>query len=63
MISAVNMSLYVLCNVLFLLALVYSFGVMSLVIWPHSLVKVHTRSKAETVRAARKMLRDTAAHT
>lgn len=37
---SVNVFMYIICNILFLLAVIYSFAVMSLCLWPHSLVKV-----------------------
>ncbi len=40
LIWAVNLGFYVLCNILFVLAIIYSLAVMSLLIWPHSLIKV-----------------------
>jgi len=47
LIWGINVGLYVTCNILFLLALIYSFAVMSLVIWPHSLVKVYLTKEME----------------
>merc|ERR1711966_251988 len=44
----VNLILYIVCNILFLLAVIYAFAVMSLCLWPHSLVKVYmTRNMEE----------------
>lgn len=39
-ITIVDVSISVLCNALFLIAIVYAFAAMALVIWPQSLVKV-----------------------
>jgi hypothetical protein len=36
-----NVLFYAVCNVLFFLAIIYSIAVMSLIIWPHSMVKVY----------------------
>lgn len=50
-ITIVNVSISVLCNTLFLIAIVYAFAAIALVIWPQSLVKVltthHTRTAFE----------------
>jgi hypothetical protein len=44
---AINIFFYVLCNVLFILAVIYAIAVMSLVIFPHSLVKVYLTREME----------------
>jgi hypothetical protein len=46
-IYGVNIFLYLLCNFLFLLAVIYSFAVMSLVVFPMSLVKVYLTREME----------------
>jgi hypothetical protein len=42
-----NLFLYILCNLLFLLAVIYSFAVMSLVVFPMSMVKVYLTREME----------------
>lgn len=46
-IYGVNIFLYILCNLLFLLAVIYSFAVMSMVVFPMSLVKVYLTREME----------------
>jgi len=46
-IYGLNIFMYILCNLLFLLAVVYSFAVMSLVVFPMSLVKVYLTREME----------------
>jgi len=46
-IYGLNIFLYILCNLLFLLAVIYSFAVMSLVVFPMSLVKVYLTREME----------------
>ena len=46
-IYGLNIFMYILCNLLFLLAVVYSFAVMWLVVFPMSLVKVYLTREME----------------
>jgi hypothetical protein len=46
-ITGLNIFMYILCNLLFLLAVIYSFAVMSLVVFPMSLVKVYLTREME----------------
>ena len=46
-IAGLNIFMYILCNLLFLLAVIYSFAVMSLVVFPMSLVKVYLTREME----------------
>ncbi|EKX46460.1 hypothetical protein GUITHDRAFT_152360 [Guillardia theta CCMP2712] len=46
-IIGINVFLYLLCNLLFLFAVVYSFAVMGLVIFPHAIVKVYLTRELE----------------
>lgn len=46
-IYGLNIFMYILCNLLFLLAVIYSFAVMSLVVFPMSLVKVYLTREME----------------
>lgn len=46
-IPLISIGIYVVCNILFILAVIYSIAVMSLVIFPHSLVKVYMTRELE----------------
>ena len=40
LVTIIDTSISVLCNALFIIAIIYAFAAISLVIWPQSLVKV-----------------------
>lgn len=47
LIWAVNLGFYVICNVLFVLAVIYAIAVILLLLFPHSLVKVYLTREME----------------
>ena len=47
LIGLVDTSISLLCNVLFLIAIVYAFAAIALVIWPQSSLKVRTARAAD----------------
>ncbi len=63
LVTIIDTGISVLCNALFIIAIVYAFAAIALVVWPQSLVKVRTgygvglwRKEASAVRAIRTLL-------